>query len=48
MPKMTIPEKWLQQATNHYTSRFEIPPPQAERDSLVERYLGKVEVLLLL
>jgi hypothetical protein len=27
MPKTTIPEKWLQQATNHLTSRFEILPP---------------------
>jgi hypothetical protein len=36
LPKMDIPSKWLK-PTNNIVNRF-------ERDSLVERYLGKVEV----
>jgi hypothetical protein len=41
MPISTIPVKWLNSQSNQYTSRFEVI---SERESLVERYLGKVEV----
>jgi hypothetical protein len=41
MPISTIPSKLLNKGVNYRTSRFEVIP---ERESLVERYLGKVEV----
>jgi len=36
--KSVVPEKYLHPSINHHMGRFEVIP---ERDSLVERYLGK-------
>jgi hypothetical protein len=45
MPKRTIPEKWLQSASDHHTSRFVIASKEEEGSpNLVERYLGKVRL----
>ena len=35
MPISTIPEKWLQHASNHYTSRFEIAHDYGTERSLI-------------
>ena len=36
---MNIPEKWLEQAVNYHTSRFEIPPltPVSDNEKIVGR-----------
>src|SRR5215210_7367663 len=42
MPKMTIPEKWLKDASNHYTSnsrRFEVEPTCPFGDGLAKHII---------
>ena len=45
--KGVIPEKLLTRQNNHYVSnRFEVTNTSQQELSLVERYLGKVEVII--